>query len=366
MKYIGENIKRIRLAKGINQSKIIELAKLSRVGYINIEKGESIPNTSTLINIANALDTNINEILSEPIKLNSLRYRVNKIKDTKEKSKMLQDEIKLAKWLADYTFLEVLLNEKMSYLFEDLIDNNPITAAYRVREILKLSENEPIYDIISLLESAGIKVYLYKSQLKQSCGMSLNAKDGAYVVAVNIKDNYHIERQLFTAAHELGHLILHNDSYNINENIENENEEAEANSFASHFLMPNNLFNQKILETKGKHWIDRILHVKAFFKVSYKTVLRRLIDNNLADNSIYQRFNIDFKKLYQHDLKDHFEPFAIREKLTYSENDYPALRFNRLVKAAFDRDLITFSKAADMLDISIEDFKELSQNWGDF
>jgi Zn-dependent peptidase ImmA (M78 family) len=70
-------------------------------------------------------------------------------------------------------------------------------------------------------------IYLYKSRLKKSFGMSLGEKDGGPLIAVNVS-SVTIERQIFTAAHELGHLILHKDSFRSEILEENDREEMEA------------------------------------------------------------------------------------------------------------------------------------------
>jgi Zn-dependent peptidase ImmA (M78 family)/DNA-binding XRE family transcriptional regulator len=363
---IGENIKRIRIIKRKTQSDISELAGLSRLGFSNIENGISSPSTNTLLNIAKALEVNIQDLVREPQKISSLRYRIKKINTKKDKSIMIYDEIALKNWLTNFIFLENALKDYVEYSLNEINQQNPILAALETRRKLSISDNEPIFDIISLLESAGIKIYLYKSPLKKSFGMSINSNDGAYVVAVNVKPEINTEKQIFTAAHELGHLILHSASFNSEEVEENEVEEREADIFASHFLMPNELFIKKFDETEGKYWVDRVLHTKMFFKVSYLTVLKRLIENGKVDEAIYPRFYIDYKARYKEDLKGFKEPFAINEPLNLNKNDFNADRFNRLVKKAYDRDLITATKAGEMLGLSVEDFRDLSNSWNIF
>jgi Zn-dependent peptidase ImmA (M78 family) len=245
--------------------------------------------------------------------------------------------------------------------------DDPIMAATEVRHVLGIKPDEPILDIASLLESAGIKVYLYKS-LILNFGMSLNESDGGPVVAVNTDEKISIERQIFTAAHELGHLILHKDSYNEETIEENPEEEKQANIFASHFIMTDKLFKSKLKETQGKDWVDRVLHIKRFFKVSYKTVLRRLADENYIDSqkiNIFQEFAKDYKKLYKHDLKDHYEPDALSdsEPEALTKSDFMAERYNRLVYEAYSKDIITTSEAAELLGLAIDSFRELTRSW---
>ena len=62
---IGNRIKAARKAKGLSQSKLSELIDKS-VGYMSyIETGSKKPSLETLIQIANALDVTIDELLSD-------------------------------------------------------------------------------------------------------------------------------------------------------------------------------------------------------------------------------------------------------------------------------------------------------------
>lgn len=72
-------------------------------------------------------------------------------------------------------------------------------------------------------------------------------------VYYNLNDN--IRRQLFTIAHELGHIVLHKDKgnivdYRINENTFNPIEK-EADIFASEILMPEEEFRKVHKSFKG-------------------------------------------------------------------------------------------------------------------
>lgn len=362
MSNISENIKRIRIAKELKQSDIIKKTGLSRQAYINIETGKADPKSTNLIAIANALSVKVQDLLREPQKLSSLRFRINKPRNEKDRSKRIEDEIKLATWLNHYTFLEQQLNCPQNYKLEQIDIKNPRKAASKVREVLGVND-EPILDIITLLEDAGIKIFLFKSSLKNCFGMSLNEENENATIAINTIKGITIERQIFTAAHELGHLIMHKDSYVENINEENQNEEQEADIFASYFLMPDDLFTKKINEKKGHNWIDTILHVKRYFKVSYKTVLKRLIDKKLLNiDNPYQQFAKDYKIRYNHDLRNHYEPEGL-EPEGLSKNDFMEDRYKRLVKEAYEKDIITTSKLADMLSVSLEEAKEMIQSW---
>jgi hypothetical protein len=57
----------------------------------------------------------------------------------------------------------------------------------------------------------------------------------------------------------------------------------EANSFAGHFLMPNEGFSQEWEKYRGMRFIDSVLKIKCVFRVSYLTVLYRLYENKIID-----------------------------------------------------------------------------------
>lgn len=62
---IGKNIRKYRLAKGLHQDDLAEMADLS-VNYIGmIERGQKIPSLESFINIVNALDVSSDMILTD-------------------------------------------------------------------------------------------------------------------------------------------------------------------------------------------------------------------------------------------------------------------------------------------------------------
>ena len=94
------------------------------------------------------------------------------------------------------------------------------------REVLGLKEDEPIGDIVGLMENAGIKIKLCNFELDNFFGFSISESDGGPAIIVNKNKDIAIERQIFTVAHEFGHLLLHPDAYQPAKTQEDMNEEA--------------------------------------------------------------------------------------------------------------------------------------------
>lgn len=119
-------------------------------------------------------------------------------------------------------------------------------------------------------------------------GLSVGPNDSGPAVVVNTWDRISVERWIFTAAHELGHILLHQDAFDRSRSDEPDQEEEDADQFASHFLMPDAGFNSEWEESRGLSLLNRVLKIKRIYRVSYKTVLYRLMQSGLEDQSVWR------------------------------------------------------------------------------
>ena len=62
-KKLGENIRRIRLAKGMTQGDLCRKLEVDRAYMSNVESGKKNPTLSTITNIAKALAVSVDELL---------------------------------------------------------------------------------------------------------------------------------------------------------------------------------------------------------------------------------------------------------------------------------------------------------------
>jgi len=356
-KIIAANIKRFRNIKGISQKVLAERSGVTTLSISNLERGISEPKTSTLLNISKVLEVPLQNFFKPVPELRSVRFRTHKSLSGREKDARAQLLIDIAYWLKNFNWLEKELNAEQSNLFSGFsAKGSPELVAEKARKLLSISENEVIKDISSLMEKAGIKIYQTPSSLKKFFGLSIGEEDGGPAICINTSREIAVERQIFTAAHELGHLLMHKSSYKQNDLLETEKEETQANAFASYFLMPQEPFLKEWEENKGLFWIDRVLHVKRIFKVSYKTVLFRLSEMRKREN-LYILFNIEYKKRYNHDLKNFYEPDAL------VKSDFIEDRLPFLVRMAYEKELISLSRAAEILKKSASEMRDLRNSW---
>jgi hypothetical protein len=102
-------------------------------------------------------------------------------------------------------------------------------------------------------------------------------------------------------------------------------------------------------------------------------VLVRLSQINTALNlsDLLIRFAQFYKQQYNHDLKNHFEPDALEDPVAgmdpqaLSKHDLVEDRYAKLVRMAYDKKLISISRAAELLKKTIQEMRELVQSWRD-
>jgi len=341
---------------------------ISRQAYSALESGRSEPKSATLLAIAEVLQVPMTELLADPVAFHSLRLRSHK---RMKASAMAQKEEVLGRfqqWLRDYNELEDMLDAHEPWQLEEVNAEDPVDAAAQVREKCGAGD-EPIDDIVGLLEDAGIKLFTEEFKLPGIFGFSAGIQDGGPAIAVNIDSDITIERQIFTAAHELGHLLLHRSSYGPERESGTDEEEYEANRFAGHFLFPDTALEREVEENEGLTLVDFVLHVKRKYRVSYMTVLFRLKERYGYGNDIYPRFKTRYKEKYGKSLKGNVEPDSVEgpaaedECESLSRHDFVEDRLSRLVRRAYIQELISISRAAEILGVSIEEMRSIQQEW---
>jgi Zn-dependent peptidase ImmA (M78 family) len=250
-------------------------------------------------------------------------------------------------------------------------------AAKRARHALGLAPDATIRDICGLLEErAGVKVITMRLASDAFFGLSVAKEDGGPAVVVNAWDRISVERWIFTAAHELGHLLLHVGAYDVSKTEEDRGEEDEANQFASHFLLPHELFELEWKEARGLPLVDRVLKVKRIFRVSYRTVLYRLSEQEQYGRGIWQKFQVAYKARFGQSLLKSDEPEALHphdfsapraadEPKRLASDDFVEDRLSGLVRVALEKELITVGRAAEILEVDLKTMRAITSTWVD-
>lgn len=352
----AENIFRLRVSHSFSQTEVSKKLEMTRPNYIRLEKAKSSPKDSTVQKIARLYGLNPESLFLIPQKLPSLRFRLSSKKlQTRQKSQRETTIQIFANELEEYIELEKILSITAQYRYADKKFQNPKQAAEFVRRDLGLKEDEPVLDICALLQKIGIRLILIESQLKEFFGLSVKLSENSLAIGLNKDDSISIERKIFTIAHELGHILLHSDSFKSEEKVEIEKEEKEADEFASLFLLPEKGFWSEWHKRNGLSFIQKVLQIKRIYKVSYRTVLYRL-DSYFKKSNGFKPFMV-FNKAYKKSLSHHEEPEGLTE-YDFAEENFPSL-----VREAFLKEEISFSKAAELLKIPTSEMRELANTW---
>jgi Zn-dependent peptidase ImmA (M78 family)/DNA-binding XRE family transcriptional regulator len=368
------------VVKGLSQEKVAESAGISRPTYVRIEAGESLPKVPTLIALAQTLGVQLNDLVAPASPLKAVRFRAQKKLTSRE-----QILVNVSRWLKDYRELEDLLGKRENYEFQkfplDCLPEGPqraVSLAQRARVALNLREDEPIRDICGLLEASGIKIYPMEIASDAFFGLSVAPDELGPAIIVNNWERISVERRIFTAAHELGHLLLHLHGFQVEQTDEPPVEEEEANLFAGEFLMPQDGFDKEWRDTYGLPFVDRVLKVKRIFRVSYKTVLYRLWKGPYSyGDDIWQKFAVQYRQRYgklgfkvepQGLPPDQFtrtypEAFRSGEPGTFLPFDFIGDRLSRLVRQAIEQDRITLSRGAEIMGVPLDEMREVQSLW---
>ena len=364
LQILAQNVRRLRTAKRFSQNALADAAGLYLPAVKNLELAKNQPRMRTVQAIARALDVKLEELFLPVRALKTVRFRSARRMQNREN--ILAE---VARRLDDFNYLEKLLNERVPFSLKQVraqcCRDRIVDGAELCRRKLGLKPSEPIHDICGLLEHAGVKVLSIPMASDGFFCLSVGEQDGGPAVVVNVWERISVERRIFSAAHELGHLMLHLDAFDVTRTEEDKEEERDADLFAGHFLLPDEGFRKEWNEASGLHWVDRVFKVKRIFRVSYKTVLFRLVEHSAVDSSVWMRFQQAYQQKFSRKLPFKEEPMAIEsaEPFGLQRFDFSEDRFSRLTRDAVEKDKISLSRGAEMLGIGTETMQDLLRNW---
>ena len=369
---IAANVARLRLDRRLTQDQLAARAGISRVALGKIERGAVVPRAQTLASLAAALATPVGELVTPVRALESVRFRARA--QVHARAQILAI---VSKWLEAYAGLEAELGTRPPFGFKSAgtHDGSPVAVAQAARESVGLPPAAPVPDICRLLEDHGVKLLLLPTTRESFFGLSVGKRDGGPAVVVNTWDRISVERWIFTAAHELGHLLLHPSEYARDQAEHRTEPEQEADAFASEFLMPDDAFSAEWDATRGRSLLERVLKVKRIFRVSYKTVLHRLAASEREASDVWRTFQRQHREQFGKTLRktDEAEPlheseFAWSwrrsgEPAGLSRHDFVEDRLARLVRRAVEEQRVSLGRAAEILGLTREEMRKQARAW---
>jgi len=333
---------------GISKQALAECAGVDPSTLYRYLKGQQDMPSTVLMHLLERMDATMADVLPAPAASHIL-FRSDTVG-----ARELPAVQKVIRRFADYAWLEdMLMGEPVRELSlaSKLITHRKgneadlATLARSTRAAMGFSESGPIPSFMSCLQLT-VKVLTY--QLADTPdGFSVLEPDWGWCLAVNVA-NRPVERVLFTAAHELGHMVCgHLDMFSGNEKTAKDMEiEQVANTFAGFFLVPS--------ESLRAHWKGvnpgnrtlNMLHLcglKSVYGVSYDCLLTRLLNEKIITGATYGFWK---SRLYPNNAPG--EPDALQTSPAYEE------RLRILTVQAFQQEHISTLKVAELLDMSFE------------
>lgn len=201
---------------------------------------------------------------------------------------------------------------------------DPESAAEMLRAHWGIGE-QPVKNMIALLESKGVRVYSLAIDAKEVDAFSMWKGGRPFVFLNTFKSAEHCR---FDAAHELGHLVMHQHAQPQGPDLE-----REANAFASAFLMPK---ASVLANAPRAAALPSLIRHKKYWLVSTAALNYRLHALGLTTDWTYRTLCI---QIAQAGYRTH-EPESINhEKSLVLGKVFMALRDDEMSKADVARQL---------------------------
>lgn len=333
------NARKIRCISQRELCKLVD-GKVSPTAIAKYEKGLMLPSSDVLIVLSKALGMNLDyffrpfTIQIDPSKF-EFRKKCSLGSKTVESIKYVVCS-EIEKYLEIETILGISSKFDLDYgnvMVEGESDAKLLALRFRKDVNIGL---DAIVSAVDLLESVGVKIIEVEHQ--DSFSGTCNKAGDLPIIVVN--KNMCSERKRLTIFHELGHLLMH-----CAEGID---EEKMCNVFANEVLIPSEKFKNLIGENRHDISLVELQDIQREYGISVDALMVKAAQLNIITEN---RFVAYYKK------KNAIPSF----KESVEKSIYPmerTCRFERLVYRALASELITYSKAASLLNKGINEIRD--------
>jgi len=340
----AERLVRARKAAGLSMKALAEEVGVSANAIKKYEHGDNMPSSPNLLKLAKALEVRT-EYFFRPLKVELKGVEYRKRANTPQK---LLDQIngdvldQAERWTELLSFYpdsikpipQFKLPEELPEVVGSFDDVEAI--ANQMRNLWDLGLN-PIHDMIDTLETMGIMVICTSVESKKKFdGLAGNIENTPVVV---ISTHQPGDRQRFTLAHELGHLVLHG---RLPEEID---EEKACNHFAGAFLLPKQAVHQHLGLKRSALEMQELHLLKHEFGISMMGIIMRTAQCMVINSYQQKQYFMQFSKSGWRTLEPG-TPYPNEETVLYKQ----------LVYRALSEEYMGESKASELLGISLSSF----------
>jgi Zn-dependent peptidase ImmA (M78 family) len=350
---IGQRLRIARAAAGLSlrdlEDKIGNLVTAQALS--KYEHDETMPNSTVLMAVSDALGVSPNYLLaSGEITLEDVEFRKAEL-SARDAARV---EARVIEQLERYLAIEDVLNvqsiewdqpREAPFPVKELADADRAARMLRMHWQLGL---DALPNFAEFLEEKGIKVLMAEMPREVDglmCKVKRQDKASVPVVIINQHEWVSGERERFTLAHEIGHLVLECD--------EGVNKEKASNRFAAAFLMPAEILWAEVGKHRDSLSIAELIELKRIFGVSLQMLVYRCRDLKIIEEPLFKALFDEFKEKGWRD-PPYQEPASVKM-------EFPR-RFQRLCFRALAEKAISESKAAELLGTNVRKLSALMEH----
>ena len=314
---------------------------VSKQAISKYEAAKMMPNSSVLVALATALDVEPDYFFRPFIfDLNEFKVSFRKKSDTTAKDVnalklRIQDDVER------YLEVEEILGKDKETVLQT--DGEQLSSPVQMMKQARYLRDkwhlgyDAIGNVQDVLEEHGVKVICTEAPSGFD-GVSGIVNGKVYIVVLN-KNQRHVERRRFTTMHELGHLLF---DKRFSPSLTLREKEKLCDTFASEMLLPS-IVVQTVFSPGEKISTYEVRRLQVVYGISFDAIMHKLHDVGIVNDSKYKTYCI------RKNNDDAWKQFV---EATYYQEAF-STKFETMVYAAAAKDLISTSKAANLLHSSV-------------
>lgn len=284
-------LEQARRFRAMTKTDLHKLVGVSAAAIGLYERGETTPRAETIAALAKALNVPPSffalgrpAVRIEVAQASFRRLRSTTVGQQQQATAYVELVWELSRYLEE--FVEFPQLDLPDWVGDDLEDKpDPVTAAQLMRAHWNLG-TEPIGNLVYQLEQHGILTVLFtmkdaESDPKRRIDAFSTTSLPRPIVVLTPDKADDVLRHRFSAAHELGHLVLHQGRPGSDSEIE-----READAFAAEFLTPRDIVRDELPRRLN---LVRLEEISLRWGVSIHSLLYRCKELGLISDSTYRR-----------------------------------------------------------------------------
>ncbi len=342
----GERVRAARRLAGLSQRETAGRVGVTAMAISKYETGKMIPSSGVLLRLAEALGVDVEFFLRpETVRVRALAYRRHPELSQRDRQRA---EAAAAEWIERYLEAERLAGVQPAvdlpgskYSVRSLEDVE--TAAVELRREWGLGSG-PVPSMVDLLEGHGVRVGVIPLPEKVDA-MVFRVEGHDPVMA--LRDGIPGDRQRFSLAHDLGHLVLA-----CGDGMD---EETTCHRFAAAFLVPASTARREMGARRSELSLLELHYLKQKFGMSMAAWIKRGRELGIVSRRYARELLSQFRKKGW----DRVEPGS------QVPTEHPA-RLEQIVIRLVKEDTIGPGRAAELLGQPWEEFiRKRSEESGD-